>query len=1754
MPDEPTPTDPTPAPASSPDGGTEATGSQADDRVPSWAVRIGRGLAIAVAFLAFLALGVLLVLQTEIGRSKVQTMAVSQIQNLLADGAEVEVERLGGNFLTGARLTGLVIRQDGEVVASVDTVLIDYNLLTLLKSRFSASRVYVAGPTVFLRQRADSTFNINDLLKPTEPTTDSTGSNFVVQVDSLGLLRGRAEVRFYNPDRDSVLVIDGVALRASGLYAGPDSLTARINGFETAVTAPDGAAQLDLVASGAFSREALDLDVLRITSAAGTDISGEVRYTLGEMRAGLPVVDADLAINPLALEDVRALTALDLFGDPRMRLTARSSNDGLNFALQGAVSGGTVTLDGTLQNDGAGARRLRYRVEGQVNGVDPSVVTRNPALAATLNGTVDVDLAGTSPRTINGPFAITLTDSRVGDRAIDRFRVDGEFQTGRIEFDLAAGLPGLDLDAEGSARPFDPTPTYDFRGQAYDVNLARVLRDPSQTTQFSGTFVLSGAGFRPETALAEAQVALDNVRSGDLAFDYLDATANLRGGQVRFLAETQVANGGGLIEASGTAQPFGQPIRYTVESGHVTRLDLSKLTGNPDQTSDLTGTFTLQGSGIDPNALDLDLTASLRDSRYGDYDLVAIDASADVQGGLLSFDADADLGRIGRINAEGTARPFDDVITYSAQGRVDNLDLAELTGDPANQSDLSTAFRAEGRGIDPQTMSLTARLDLDPSSYGAQEVTGGALDLRLENGGLTLLGDLSTPEGQFALDVTGRPFDETPSFAFGERMCFTSLDLATLTGNPDLRSRLTGCFRGTISGFDLATASGQGTLTLQPSTFKDAQIERGAVAFTLGEGTLDATADLAFTDDETGFPDGTATFAIKGRLFDETPTYAANGALDALDVAAVLGLSDEQPARLTLQFDVEGAGFDPETMTVRGLLAGGHSKVGGAAIDTLRADFNLDRGVLDLDTLFVASDLADAQGGGRLVLTDRPDAGESQFTFDAVIDDLAPLNAYVAEPLTLEEARINALITSDPGRPLMFDIATVAKQFAYGTTAVNGLDSRMTGSFNAAALALDLRTRVEFDFFSRPGLLIEEGDFDILYNPEQFSVEGAIRVDRRRAFDFFARLDLNPNEPVVMLERMRLRLDNQPWALAGPTRISYGDAYRIQNLLLRSADGEQQIAADGVIDPNGDQAFVLTIENFVMDGLTDLAGYDGLGGRLTTTLLMTGPAEDPEIAGTLTLSEFTSRGRPVGAIDVDVDYADSRLGLGARLDHISGSALTADGFLPLNFSLADAAAEGIQAVSEASDADAVRFVVRADSFPVNWVKPFLDPNVFTTVDGVLTIPDSLTLSGTQAEPRLDGDALLSGGRIGLVAVGRIYETITVPLRLIGNEARIENATITDPNSGQTHLTLNGSVRLPKLSLGELDFTVTPNQFLATETNTYDGLVLNRGRSPIRLTGTIDRPTLRGSAALARGDIYLTDELVAPEFEEVTLTDEDLRMLEARFGRRITARDTSVSRFFQALDLDLNVEIERDVWIRAKSGLPFDIEFSGNIRAVKAPYAESTNLYGTVELNRGSVETFNRRFEIESGTLTFNGPIEETLVNLSATLDIRTDPTVGTTAVQINLLAQGRLGEDMTVTLSSTPQLDNADIVSLIATGRLAEDFIGGGALAGAAQGLAVSQLSGLVEGVAGNALGLDVIQIDQGPNGLVVRLGKYLTSKAFLSVGQPLNVQGEGGQGLGTQVTLEYTLLRWLLAQIEYQADDGTGSSVGAGFIYEYAY
>ena len=206
--------------------------------------------------------------------------------------------------------------------------------------------------------------------------------------------------------------------------------------------------------------------------------------------------------------------------------------------------------------------------------------------------------------------------------------------------------------------------------------------------------------------------------------------------------------------------------------------------------------------------------------------------------------------------------------------------------------------------------------------------------------------------------------------------------------------------------------------------------------------------------------------------------------------------------------------------------------------------------------------------------------------------------------------------------------------------------------------------------------------------------------------------------------------------------------------------------------------------------------------------------------------------------------------------------------------------------------------------------------------------------------------------------------------------------------------------------------------------------------------------------------------------------------------------------------------------------------------------------GSLELvaGRGFVEQFGRRFELTEGTVDFRGPPADARVDLLATYTVPSHDTPDEAEVTIRLEVQGTR-DQLDLTLSSDPSMENADVVSYIATGRPASgelSFSGDDSESGlvsAGAGLALGQLTGLVESVAQSSVGLDVVEIRrEGLREATLVAGKYVSPRLYLGLAQPVSLREGDGLSLGgegeSEAEVEYEAFRWLLLNLEVSGSD----------------
>lgn len=178
-----------------------------------------------------------------------------------------------------------------------------------------------------------------------------------------------------------------------------------------------------------------------------------------------------------------------------------------------------------------------------------------------------------------------------------------------------------------------------------------------------------------------------------------------------------------------------------------------------------------------------------------------------------------------------------------------------------------------------------------------------------------------------------------------------------------------------------------------------------------------------------------------------------------------------------------------------------------------------------------------------------------------------------------------------------------------------------------------------------------------------------------------------------------------------------------------------------------------------------------------------------------------------------------------------------------------------------------------------------------------------------------------------------------------------------------------------------------------------------------------------------------------------------------------AAATTAASTLERLDLDVRVVTDDDLTVRNNLAA---IQLGADLRIIGT--AATPALSGRATLREGSRLTLgNNRYTIDEGTVNFSNPLA-----IDPNVDVRAHTVAG--GEEIELTVTGTAASlDVALGSTSTPELGEADIASLLLTGRRLEDVPGAEARIVGEQVL--GYLSGDVLGVASRVIGLDTVRL-----------------------------------------------------------------------------
>jgi translocation and assembly module TamB len=362
----------------------------------------------------------------------------------------------------------------------------------------------------------------------------------------------------------------------------------------------------------------------------------------------------------------------------------------------------------------------------------------------------------------------------------------------------------------------------------------------------------------------------------------------------------------------------------------------------------------------------------------------------------------------------------------------------------------------------------------------------------------------------------------------------------------------------------------------------------------------------------------------------------------------------------------------------------------------------------------------------------------------------------------------------------------------------------------------------------------------------------------------------------------------------------------------------------------------------------------------------------------------------------------------------------------------------------------------------------------------------------------------------LTTTGVRYKEIQIQLVCTGNRLEL---TQVHAQSGEGTLDLTGSAESAGLTLRRLNLDLQMQQFTLIHTPALEAVV----SATVALRGSLEAMLATGTVTVSPARVQLSGKLVGgPD----TVQPWQLTV-DGVYGsgpQKATPEATvPVARQQAALPFlraDLQLELPRNVWMR---GSGTAIELSGVLTVTKE-LREPFVLSGTVETVRGFSSFYNGRFTLEQGRVTFTGTPE-----INPVLDVIV--TRGVSGYAVSIHVSGR-AQSPQLRLSSTPDLPQADIVTLLVVGKTTDRLTDAerSELSGRAQQIVGNVAAGELEQLLAKPLGLDTLDIQTGEklgNGKV-SVGRYITQDIFLSYERQL------GEENSNKVGVEYSINRHL--------------------------
>jgi translocation and assembly module TamB len=503
---------------------------------------------------------------------------------------------------------------------------------------------------------------------------------------------------------------------------------------------------------------------------------------------------------------------------------------------------------------------------------------------------------------------------------------------------------------------------------------------------------------------------------------------------------------------------------------------------------------------------------------------------------------------------------------------------------------------------------------------------------------------------------------------------------------------------------------------------------------------------------------------------------------------------------------------------------------------------------------------------------------------------------------------------------------------------------------------------------------------------------------------------------------------------------------------LALISGKSQASFSGRVGSNR-QNGQLVVNNVPVESIADALDLPvNLTGQINGTANLSGQWDNPAINGNFNLAQGTLNRRPIQQANVDFNYQNARLAFTGLATVDSPDPVQVSGDIPY--------APPFSAVKPASDQVSLNLSVKNQGLAL--------ANLFTDqvswVDGKGSL--DLEVRGTLSKPLLKGALVVQDATLKAQSLTEALTQVNGDIRFNSDRIMVKSLT---GRYNQSALTAQGSLPI-------FDDSLIMSDPLAVALNNtalnLKGLYQGQASGNLNVTGSAFRPTLGGVIALQNGQVLLSNATNAAAASPTGsgaggggINSTEFKGLQVRLGDNVRILQPPVLSFLASGQINLNGSLDAprpDGLIRFKKGSVNLFTSTFRIDQRKENFAQFTPTYGLDPYLNLSLRT--TATEVAAGRQTSLNEFADTQPGTIGSLE----------SVRIRANIQGRASQLSTrfndvLELTSTPSRSQTEILALL-SGGVSQSLQSGdaqGAIVNLASSAALNRVQSFVDDVLG---------------------------------------------------------------------------------------